>query len=126
MATLGQLADKLAAKRDKLEEAKAIVAGLESEASAIEDEIIRAMKKEGIAQIKGNYCTISVQEVVKKIVEDWDKFYRFVATNKAYYLFQRRLHEGAYEELLTSRNGKDVPGIGEYKRDKIRVTKSQS
>jgi len=55
-------------------------------------------------------ATATLRKTVVAQVTDWDKFYRYVSRNKAFFLLQRRVADKAWRETLELRKGRDIPG----------------
>lgn len=107
---------------------KAEVARIEAEAKPIKEEI---KKIEGVVlsllEVDEKIAhkglgTISVKEEEVPNVEDWDKVYRHIQENGAFYLLSRRLLAAPYREMLDQ--GLDLPGVTTTTIRKLSVRKS--
>jgi hypothetical protein len=56
----------------------------------------------------------------KLVVENWEEFYKYIARTKKFELLQKRLGEGAAQELID--DGKKVPGLGTFTVVKVSLT----
>lgn len=110
--TMGTCADKLYALKEKKSAAKKVFDEIEAEEKALKAYIIDNLPKSEASGISGKTARVTV--VTKSIpqVQDWDKFYKYVARTKAFDMLQRRLSAKAVEERWD--NKKKVPGVGTF------------
>lgn len=120
---LGDLGDALFAHKAKIAAANATVEQLEQERKLMEDELIQRMEAEGTDIVRGKKATISISENIRPQIADWDKLIQFVIRKKAVHLFERRISVMAYREMKESLGNKDVPGLTEFKSQRINVRK---
>jgi hypothetical protein len=72
--------------------------------------------------VAGRVARVQVEAKAVPQVEDWDKFYAYVAKNKAFELLQRRLNEGAAKERLDAGQGARA-GITVFHAKKVSCVK---
>jgi hypothetical protein len=120
---LGDLADAIFAQNEKIAAANAVVKELEVEKRALEERLIIAMEAAGTDIIRGDLATVSISETVRAQISDFEKLEQFIHRNKALYLFERRIAATAYRELMETRKGKAIPGLIEFKQQRLNVRK---
>lgn len=124
MATnLGALADELYAKNAEIAQANAVVKNLENEKREIENRLLGSMQEAGTDIVRGNSATVSISEVVRPQIDDFNALEKFVLRQKALYLFERRIASTAYRELKESLGGKPIPGLSEFTQARLNVRK---
>lgn len=120
--SMGVCADRLYALRAKrIEEAKKLDLMI-AEESALKDHIIEHLPKSEQTGASGKVANVKVVTKEIPVVEDWDKFYAFVRKSKRTDLLQKRLAEGAIQEILDA--GKKVDGIGTFNKVTLSLTKA--
>lgn len=109
MATTGSMIDKLHTLREERRLLEKKIEDINKEFSIIEGELMKQMRHEGLESAKGKFASAALQEVVKPSVEDWDKFYAYIAKNKYFHLLERRPSVTGCRELFETK-GK-IPGV---------------
>ena len=72
-------------------------------------------------------ATASIVDTVVAQVTDWDKFYRYVSKNKAFYLLQRRVADKAWrEEVDDQRKGRLIPGTEKFVKRRLNLRVANS
>ena len=125
MATVnfGALADKLYAKNADIAAQNAVLKDLENEKRDIENELLGAMKAAGTNFVRGSMATVSISEVTRPSINDFDAFAKFVLRHKVPHLFERRIAATAYREQKDLLGGKAIPGVVEFTQDRLNVRK---
>ena len=122
--TIGALIDAV----DAADKAASIVEGELRQATerlqAARDALIKKMREENTTSAANSNIKVSLSEGVRPQVQDWEAFYEFVKRHKAYQLFERRIAKKAFEEVLESRKGKEVPGVTLFAYDRLTVRRS--
>lgn len=112
--TLALCADRLyalkAIKAIKAD-AKAVVAGIEAEESALTLHLITSLPKTEATGIQGTLCRVSVVPKSVPQVTDWDEFWAKFKVARDRDLIQKRLSSTAVAARWES--GKHVPGVEE-------------
>lgn len=121
---LGQLADEIYAKNAALASANAVVKGIEAEKRELENTLLAAMQDAGTDIIRGSDATVSISEVVRPQLKDFDLFAKFVLRKKALHLFERRIASSAYKELKDELGGKPIPGVDEFTQTRLNIRKA--
>gem|GEM_PF-3214294 len=107
---------------DKLNEATELkVAPLKLEIATLETQLVSLMHEAGMKVFKGDKAMAEIKISIRAQFDDFDKFAQFVYRNKALHLFERRIGQKAYTELKDTRGGKEIPGLKEFKQEKLTV-----
>ena len=127
---LSTLIDKFDAQQDAVKEKGRLVTIAET---AKKKEAIK-LEKIGIAildtfakdKIEG-HTTGRAKAALKRVVgfniKDWAKLTAFIHKERAYEVFQRRLNKAAILEHLEARKGRPVPGVAQFQKVTLSVTK---
>ena len=78
------------------------------------DALLAAMQAEGMDVVKVDGFSAKVEEKKRPHVLDWEAFYTFVRRSGNLQLFERRVSSKAFQEVLETRNGKELPGVTTY------------
>lgn len=78
------------------------------------DALLAAMQAEGMDVVKVDRFSAKVEEKKRPHVLDWEAFYTFVRRSGDLQLFERRVSSKAFQEILESRRGKELPGVTTY------------
>ena len=106
----------------KLNEAAELkVAPLKLEIATLETQLVSLMHEAGMKVFKGDKAMAEIKISIRAQFDDFDKFAQFVYRNKALHLFERRIGQKAYTELKDTRGGKEIPGLKEFKQEKLTV-----
>jgi len=120
VSTVGELSDELWLLREKKRELEAQATEIEKQMKPIETALLELMKTQGIEMGRGTYATFTRKESVVPQVEDWDRFYQYIARNGYFHLLQKRPTEAACRELF-EKNG-SIPGVLPFTKVSIRLT----
>lgn len=123
-ATLGAQIDAIYALKLKKKQHEDEAVSLGKLIEAKEIILFAELEEQKIAGAKGKSASASIRESVVPQVEDWDEFYKYIHRNKAYELFERRVHAGAWREHAERRREKTVPGTVPYTKRKVQITKA--
>ncbi len=115
--SLGSRIDELNALREKKRALEAQVAELEHEYRLIEEELLETLGKQGLEKASGSTATVSVSTSVVADVQDWDALNAFIKKSGYFHLYQRRISEPAFRELLEQKGA--VPGISPFTKRKL-------
>lgn len=108
--SLGAQVDALYKLREKIRKLNEQLKELEDEKRALEETITGEMDVMQIDKAAGKLGTVSISEQEIASIEDWDQFNTFVKRHNYFFLYQRRVSNAPYRELLAQRNGKPIPG----------------
>lgn len=117
--TLGQLIEHREQLRDQKRALAAELKDVDADLYANEGAILDALDTAGLEHAKINGVSVSISEQQMPNVEDWDKLYKFIKDNDAFYMLQRRVSTGPYREMLTM--GEEVPGVQPYTQRKVNM-----
>lgn len=124
MVIIGSLIDELHALREKKRELEAQLKEIEGNMSDVERMLIGQMDIQQITASAGTVGSVSISELVKPTVENWDDFIGFIKRNDAFYLLERRPSVTGWRELYE--RGQVVDGVVPFKQRRIRlITKEQ-
>lgn len=118
--TLGQMIDKM----NDIREQKRVLSEQEKALSAqydeLKSEVITKLRAEDADKASGKKATASISENVVATIEDWDAFTKYVKRTGHFHLFQRRVSDPAFRELLEMKGA--VPGLTPFTKVDIRLT----
>ncbi len=118
---IGECADLLyTLKAKRLQAQKALTAMAEQE-TLLKDHIIKKLPKSATSGVAGKLCRVSVVTEDVPKVENWDKFYDYIAKNKAFELLGKSIKKEAIEERLEA--GKKIPGLGKFSVTSVSINK---
>ncbi|GAC1659619.1 MAG: hypothetical protein NVS9B12_13190 [Vulcanimicrobiaceae bacterium] len=120
---LGELGDALYSKNEEIAQINERLSEKEAEKRLIEERLLAAMQAAGTDIARGSRATVSLSEVTRAHIVDFDKFTQFVLRKKALHLFERRVSAKAYKEMKDTLGGKDVPGLIDFVQTRINVRK---
>ena len=93
---------------------------LEELESKLEDHLRTELPKRKETGVSGSVARIQLNPKRKLIVQNWDKFYAYIAKKRAFDLLQRRLNESAAKERAEAREW--VPGLGSMDYTQVSCT----
>lgn len=114
---LGKLIDKLDALRDKKREAAEAAKVADAAYEALSQTLLERLQTEGMDKATGKKATISVSKSVVANIVDFDALTKFVKRTGYFHLFQRRISDPAFRELLESKGV--VPGLEPFTKVKL-------
>jgi len=121
--TLGTMVDKWQKAADKKSKLAKDLKAATSDAFKLEAELMEAMDEQDTSITAGSFkkATISESEVAN--IEDVDALNKFIKRTNSFYLYERRVSQVAFRELLDSRKGKAIPGLKQFTKRKLGLTK---
>lgn len=117
--SMAACADLLYEKRQARLAADKVAARLKLDEQVLIDHIIDNLPKDSRGAI-GRHHMVKVVTDQKPVVKDWEAFYKYIARTKKFELLQKRLGEGAVQEILD--DGKTVPGVEKFTVVKVSLT----
>lgn len=112
----------------KLRESKKELARAEAEISAkiteLEAQLYERMDAEDSQKGAGKYASVSLGTTDVFQIEDFGLFTKYIAKNKFYHLFERRVSQLAAREIFTDKGV--LPGINVFTKRKINLTTTPS
>lgn len=119
--TIGSVIDDMWALREKKRKADLVVKGIEEEIAAQETIVFDRLEKEGLKKADGTKASVSIGEATVASVTDWDALWAYAAKNKYFHLFQKRISDPAWRELMEKNKGKGVPGTEAFTKRKLNL-----
>jgi hypothetical protein len=115
---LGALIDSI----NEVRESRRILAAQDKELEAtykdLEEKIKARLDAEGMDKATGKKATASLTTVTVATIKDWDAVCKWVKKTGHFQLFQRRISDPAYREILELKKA-GVPGLDAF--DKINL-----
>lgn len=103
------------AKRDLESEVKAI----EKDINALSEQLLETMAINGLFKSTGARATVSISELVKPSVEDWDVFYAYIRKTNQFHLMERRPSVVGCRELFDLKGA--IPGVVPFTHRRLNV-----
>lgn len=119
MSNLGGKIDQIQLLRETKRKLEEQVKQISEQIDASERALIAQMDSEGVIRSTGKLATVSISEVIKPTVEDWDAFYAYIARNKYYHLLEKRPSVTGCRELFETK-GK-IPGVVPFTQRKLNI-----
>lgn len=121
---LGQCVDLYWELRQQRLELVRQVAELEEKEQFVKNHLIENIPKSSATGVAGVHCRVSIKQDFVPRVEDWSKFYDYVAKNKAkgsFALLNKAVNASAVKEIWEA--NKQIPGVGRFGIVKLSVNK---
>jgi hypothetical protein len=119
----GPTADLLYQTREARYAVNKVVEALEKQEADCRDWLIANLKKGEAGGATGYMAYAEVYTEPTPQVEDWDKFYAYIARTKAWELLTRALGKAAIKERWD--NKKEIPGVVAFNAVKVSITKKK-
>ncbi|WP_018609534.1 hypothetical protein [Uliginosibacterium gangwonense] len=117
---LGTLIDDL----NKIREKRRVLAEqdkkLEDDYKDLEAQIDARMVSEGMEKATGKTATVSFSTVVVANIVDWDAVCKYTKRTGNFQLFQRRISDPAFRELLETKKAA-IPGLEAFEKRKLNL-----
>jgi hypothetical protein len=98
---------------------------LQEKMATIEAKLLEFCKESGAEGIKTPFGTASRVVKERYFTNDWDSFRRFVKTNDALDLFEKRIHQGAMKEFLEHNPELRPEGLNVHREYAITIRKAK-
>lgn len=122
----GSLLKRLIDARNEIRTAEEVVKKHKEKYDNLAQQLMDQMKADGVDMTGDKaVATASITSTKVAQVTDWEKFYRYISRNKAFYLLQRRVSDVAYRETLEDRKGRDIPGTEPFIKQRLNLRVSQ-
>jgi hypothetical protein len=118
--SIGACADLLFEIREQRLSQQKLVDELAAKETALKEHVIQSLPK-GDTGAAGRHHKVAVITKVVPRVEDWTKFYAYIAKTKRFDLMQRRVTDTAVQEMWDSK--KQVPGVVPFQAVSVSLTK---
>jgi len=117
--SMGEMIDNLQELREKKRSLEAEVAKVQGEFDAIEEQLLELLETQKVDGSKGKKASVSITRSVHANIKDFDALCKYVKKTGYFHLFQRRLSDTAFRELLEQ--GKTVPGLEPFTKTKLNL-----
>lgn len=118
-ASTGAMIDQLWAAREEKRALETQIKEVETSIKDIEEQLMERMESEGMDKATGKKASVSITKSVVADVQDWDKFYPYIAKNKFWHLLHKRVSDPGVRELWDA--GKKIPGVLPFTRTKVNL-----
>ena len=119
--TLGGLVDEMWAKREAKRQLDDQAKVIETQLNELQDQLLERMQAEGIDKATGQHASVGVSTTVVANIKDWDDLCAYVKKTGHFHLFQRRISDPAFRELLEQPRSKGVPGLEPFSKTKLNL-----
>jgi hypothetical protein len=116
---IGDMIDQMHALRERKRELEAEVAKVEGEYKGVEEELMERLAAQGVDAARGKLASCSISTNTIANVLDWDKFNAWVKKTGHFHLYQRRVADAAYREMLELKGA--VPGVEPFNKRRLNV-----
>ena len=117
--TIGGMTDKLIELRDRKRDLEAQVKLIEVEYEGISDALLEKATAEGMDKGAGKKGSFSISTNTVANVTDWDALNAYIKKTGHFHLYQRRVSDPAFRELLEA--GKKVPGAEPFTKRRVNL-----
>ena len=117
---IGSKIDRMHELREKKRALEAQVAEVEGEFKGIEEELLLELESQGIDASRGTKASASITKNVAANITDFDAVCKYVKKTGYFHLFQRRISDTAYRELL-EKGTKQVPGLEPFVKKRLNL-----
>lgn len=117
--SIGSLIDQLWELRDTKRALEAKVKEIEERFNEVDEQLMAQLEAAGLDKATGKHASVSYSTSVVGTIEDFDALWAYARKNNYSHLFQRRLSDVAYRELLEA--GKKVPGVQPFTKKRINL-----
>lgn len=97
---MGKLADELYELREKRWAIGREIKAIEEREREIKEFIISNLSKLNAGGISGSFANVSIKTTAVPKIDDWDKFFAYVESNKDFSLMQKRINTTAIKERI--------------------------
>ena len=116
---IGDMIEELHQMREQIRSDEAALKELKKQFDEKQWNVIALMEELGLDQAKSNSATVFVAKDTLPTVKDWEKLTNYIKENDAHYLFQKRITQTAWKELIES--GQEVPGVEPFEQTKLNM-----
>jgi hypothetical protein len=113
--TIGSMIDDINKLRERKRKLTAEVDEIEKEYKTLEEEIKGRLMAEGMDKASGKTATVSISKNIVANVVDWEKVCAYVKRTGNFQLFQRRISDPAFRELLEKKKSA-IPGMESFEK----------
>jgi hypothetical protein len=120
LVTIGEMVDELHDLREQKRKLEAAVAEIEGKYQGIEEQLVAALDAQKVDATRGKKASCSISTTITAKVIDWDAVHAYIKKTGHFHLFQRRIADTAYRELL-ERGNKQVPGLEPFTKRRLNL-----
>ena len=117
--TLGSLIDALFDAREVKRDLAAKTKEAEAVFNDLQEQVMAKLDAEESRKGEGKRASASITEVVTAQIEDFDALCKYIKRSGYFHLFQRRVSDPAYRELLESKGA--VPGLAPFTKRNLNL-----
>ncbi len=117
----GTLVKQLISIRNDMRVAEEVVKKHKEKYNDLAITLMDMMKADDVTVVGNEQAGASIVATQVAQVTDWEKFYRYIHKNKAFYLIQKRVSDVAYRETLEDRKGRDIPGTTPFTKVRLNL-----
>jgi len=118
-STIGGLTDKLIDLREQKRGYEAEITKIEAQYKEAEEALMAKLDAEGSDKGSGKKGTVSITSSTVANVMDWDELNKWIAKTKNFQLYQRRISDPAFREMIESKGA--VPGVEPFTKKRLNV-----
>lgn len=119
--TLGSLIDQLDDAREVKRALAVQVKAAEENYKIIESQIIERLDSEESRKGEGRKAGVSITEVTVANIVDFDELTKYIKRTGYFHLFQRRISDPAFRELLEREKKHVVPGLEPFTKRNLNL-----
>lgn len=117
--TIGELTDRMYELRERKREIEAQLAQIEGEYKGLEEQLIEKLEAQNTETARGKLASCSITTNTVAHIVDFNVLCAYVKKTGNFQLFQRRISDPSYRELLES--GKQVPGLEPFNKKRLNL-----
>jgi hypothetical protein len=121
---IGSMIDAMFDLREEKRKLDTQVKELEAQYAILEDQLMKRMEEEQTDKGSGKKASASISVGVVADVQDWAAVEAYVKKTGAFQLFQRRISDPAFREILETK--KSVPGITPFTKKRLNLRTSST
>lgn len=118
-ASIGENIDKLHDLRERKRALEAEIKVIDGEYDGIEEALMAQLASQGVTLSRGAKATASISTSIVAEIDDFDALCKFVKRTGYFHLFQRRISDPAFRELLEQKGA--VPGLKPFPKKKLNL-----
>lgn len=117
---LGSLIDKLNEVREERRQIALRDKELSAEYSGLEELVRTRLAAEGVDKASGKKASVSITRSTVATIKDWDALCKWVKRTGHFQLFQRRISDPAFRELLDLKKAV-IPGLEAFEKETLNL-----
>lgn len=105
----GALSDEFFLLREQKRMHEEAIKQIQGKMDLVERQLLERMDADGITKATGRKATVSISELIRPHVQDWDAFWAYIHRHKYYHLLERRPSVSGCNELFEKKG--NIPGV---------------